>query len=234
MRHAVFWPAFALTLPQALWVRQTARRFADAEGPTEGSIDGPDPLRLCGIGDSIIAGVGCRTLNQALIGHTARTLHEEVKRGVHWQALGRTGSTAGGILRRLVPQLHEQTMDVFVVSAGVNDLTALKTLSKWSASLEALLRALHAHSPQARIILLGMPPMHCFPLLPQPLRAVFGFRAHSFDLTASDLLETLDFATYVPFDGDFRPEQFAADGYHPSEASCAEIADRIVDAFAKR
>jgi len=234
MRHRLFWPAFALTLPQALWVRQTARRFDDAGGPRAGRIEGPDPIRLCGIGDSIIAGVGCSTLDRALIGHTARALRSRLGRGVDWRALGQTGSTTGGIHRQLVPTLPDDDIDLFLVSAGVNDITGLKTLNAWSAKLTALFDALHAHSPKARVVLLGIPPMHCFPLLPQPLRAVFGHRARSFDATAAALIEGIDFATYVPFQGEFRRDQFAPDGYHPSEDSCAEIADAVIDAVFDR
>ncbi|OAB60589.1 hypothetical protein AY599_13490 [Leptolyngbya valderiana BDU 20041] len=234
MRHALFWPAFALTLPQALWVRRTARHFDDASGPTAGRIEGPDPLRLCGIGDSIIAGVGCRSLDQALIGHTARALHARLGRGVDWRALGRTGSTTGSIHRRLVPALPEHEMDLFIVSAGVNDITALTTLPAWSATLTSLFQAMNRHSPNGRVVLLGIPPMHCFPLLPQPLRAVLGYRARSFDVTAAALVEGIDFATYVPFEGEFRREQFAPDGYHPSEDSCAEIAEVVIDSVIGR
>lgn len=233
MRHALFWPAFALTLPQALWVRRTARRFEDATGSTQGVLDGPDPLRLCGIGDSIIAGVGCRTLDQALIGQSARALHRRTGRGVVWQALGRTGATTRNIRHRLLPRLPDAPVDLFLVSAGVNDITALKTLSIWRASLLELLTALNQHSPQSRIALLGIPPMHCFPALPQPLRAVFGLRARSFDQTARALAQTLDPVVYVPFEEGIRPEQFSPDGYHPSEASCGEIAESVLDGLAK-
>ena len=229
--HWLFWPAFALVIPQALWVKRTATRFDDATGPAKGQLDGPNPVSLVGIGDSIIAGVGCLTLDQALIGHTARALQSKFSRGVDWQALGKTGATTGRVLKRFVPQLPDQPVDVFLVSAGVNDLTALKTLDHWSAALKALLESLHQHSPQARIVLLGMPPMHNFPLLPQPLRAVFGFRARSFDATARKLLNGLDYAIYVPFEGDLKPDQFAPDGYHPSEDSCKEIALEIVQAL---
>lgn len=232
MKHWWFWPAFALTLPQALWVRKTAQRFEDAPGSVEGVLDGPDRLRLCGIGDSIIAGVGCRSLDQALIGHSARALHQRTGRGVVWQALGRTGATSRGIRHRLVPQLPDAPVDLFLVSAGVNDITGLKTLAIWRANLLELLTALNQHSPQARIALLGIPPMHCFPALPQPLRAVFGLRSRSFDQTARSLAATLRQVDYIPFEGTIRREQFSPDGYHPSEDSCGEIAESVLDAVA--
>jgi len=228
MIHWLFWPAVALTLPQALWIKQTAVRFTDADGPAQGTLEGQEPLRLCGIGDSIISGVGCLTLNRALIGCTARALSARYERGVHWQAIGRTGATTGGIAKHLLPKLPKTEVDVFLVSAGVNDITALKRLPSWSTALKALIQSLHDHSPDARIVLLGIPPIHCFPLLPQPLRSVFGCRARSFDQAAMALVQSLDHAVYVPFEGDFPQEKFAPDGYHPSENACIELAEEVV------
>ena len=228
MIHWLFWPAFALSLPQALWIKQTAVRFKDADGPAQGRLEGQEPLRLCGIGDSIISGVGCQTLDRALIGCTARALSARYERGVDWQAIGRTGATTSGIAKYLVPKLPKTEVDVFLVSAGVNDITALKRLSSWSTALKELIQSLHDHSPGARIMVLGIPPIHCFPLLPQPLRSVLGFRARSFDQAAVALVQSLDHAVYVPFEGDFPQQKFAPDGYHPSEKACIELAEEVM------
>jgi lysophospholipase L1-like esterase len=224
-----FWLGFALLLPQALWVRRRAARFADAAGEPAGRIVGPDPVRLIAIGDSIIAGVGCRTLEKACVGQTARQLSERLGRGVDWVSLGRTGSTTSGILRNLVPTLPDGEADYFLISAGVNDITGLKKIPDWRERLLALLEALRSHSPKARIVMLGIPPLGRFPRLPQPLRAVFGLRARGFDQAASKLLASQLNVVYASFDQDLRPEEFAPDGYHPSEASCAEIARELVD-----
>ncbi len=227
-----FWLGFALLLPQALWVRRRSTRFADAQGEPDGLVPGPEPARLLAIGDSIIAGVGCRTLERACAGQTAEQLAADLGRGVNWSALGKTGATTTGILHRLVPKLPEDAADVFLVSAGVNDITALKKIPEWRTDLEALVAALHRHSPQAQIVMLGIPPMGCFPRLPQPLRALFGLRARGFDRAAAQLFGTLPHGIYVPFYQGLSPEEFAPDGYHPSESSCTEIARRLVDAIA--
>ena len=225
-----FWIGFALLLPQALWVRRRATRFADATGEPAGQIVGPDAVRLVAIGDSIIAGVGCRTLEKACVGQTALQLARALGRGVKWSCIGRTGSTTGGILRHLVPRLPEQSADFVLISAGVNDITGLKKIPAWRERLSALIQALKAHSPDATIVMLGIPPLGCFPRLPQPLRAVFGLRARGFDKAAEALLTPMPKVIYVPFDQDLAPEDFAPDGYHPSESSCTEIARVLVEA----
>jgi lysophospholipase L1-like esterase len=227
MRQLLFWAGFALVLPQALWVRRRSTRFADASGDRGGSVAGPNARRLVAIGDSIVAGVGCRTLERACVGRTAASLAERLGCGIEWQALGKTGATTGRILGKLVPQLPESPADFIVVSAGVNDITGLTSPRRWRDALEALILALREHSPDARVAVLGIPPMHRFPRLPQPLRLVFGLRAKGFDRTARKLLSAGGPSVYVPFDDPLRPDQFAPDGYHPSEDSCRMLGDQI-------
>ncbi len=229
--QVLFWLGFVVLFPQALWVRRRATRFEDAAGEREGGIAGPDPVRLVAIGDSIIAGVGCRTIEKACAGQMAVHLAKQLGRGVDWIALGHTGSTTGGILRHLVPRLPEHEADFFLLSAGVNDITALKKIPDWRDLLSALVGALRSHSPNAKIVMLGIPPMGRFPRLPQPLRALFGLRARGFDQAAAALLASLPNVVYMPFDQDLNSEDFAADGYHPSEASCTEIAGLLVNAL---
>lgn len=230
-RSLIFWLGLIALLPQALWLRHRAPRFAEAAGQPAGEFEGPDPVRLVAIGDSIIAGVGCRTLEQACVGQTARCLADHLGRGVRWISLGRSGATTGRILRDLVPQLPDPPIDYIVISTGVNDITSLKTLAQWRARLTALMAALKVQAPGARIAMIGVPPLGYFPRLPQPLRALFGLRAKAFDLAASRLFAPLEQAVYVPFEGSLRPDQFAADGYHPSEESCREIAELVVKAL---
>ncbi|MFP4208865.1 MAG: SGNH/GDSL hydrolase family protein [Wenzhouxiangella sp.] len=232
--QVLFWLGFVLLLPQALWVRRRARRFADAAGDPAGRVPGPDPVRLIAIGDSIIAGVGCRTLEQACVGQTAVCLAERLDRGVEWTSLGQTGATTAAVLYRLVPRLPAAPADYLLISVGVNDITGLKSIDSWRERLAALIDALHRHSPGARIVLLGVPPLQCFPRLPQPLRALFGLRARAFDRAAAQVFASRPCAVYVPFDQKLSPEQFAPDGYHPSEASCRELAGVLVDALLGR
>ncbi|MEE4295021.1 MAG: SGNH/GDSL hydrolase family protein, partial [Wenzhouxiangella sp.] len=205
MVQIFFWMGFGLLLPQALWVRRRATRFEDAAGEPAGQVAGPDPVRLIAIGDSIIAGVGCRTLEQACVGQTALQLSKQLGRGVTWVSLGRTGATTGGILRHLIPQLPEQKADFILISAGVNDMTALKKIPEWIQRLSTLIQAMKMHSPDAIVVMLGIPPLGRFPRLPQPLRALFGLRARGFDKAAATLLAPLPNVVYVPFDHDLQP-----------------------------
>ena len=86
-----------------------------------------------------------------------------------------------------------------------------------------LLDTLRSHSPRAAIAVAGMPPLHGFPLLPQPLRATFGMRGRSFDEVARQVVARRPNVIHVPVDVDPDPQKFALDGYHPSEESYAEF-----------
>lgn len=230
MRNLLFWGLFPLVLPQALWVRKTAPRFAPAAGPESGTFGEGRPIRLVGIGDSIIAGVGASTLSRALIGATASSLADLLDAEVRWHAVGKSGARSLDILEKYVPRLPAEPADVFVVSVGVNDVTGLVSQSDWETQIARLLEALKSHSPQATIAFSGLPPLGQFPLLPQPLRFTFGVRARSFDLAARDVVQRVPDAIHVPLDFEADPDGFSNDGFHPSEASYAIYGKMMADA----
>ncbi len=234
MKSLLFWIAFPFLLPQALYVRKNAPRFAPAAGPKTGAMGEGNQIRLLAIGDSIIAGVGATELGKALVGQTATALAESKGCRVAWQALGISGYTSTKILERLMPKLPELSADYIIVSVGVNDITGLTTMRQWRRNLSLLLEQLQVHSPEAFVAIAGMPPMHGFPLLPQPLRAVFGMRARSFDEAAKTVICGHLKAIHVPLDFDPDAEKFSADGYHPSEASYVEFGRQMADSLVAR
>ncbi len=229
MKSVLFWGLVPFLLPQALYVRRTAPRFAAAGGPSTGSSGDGEQARLLAIGDSIIAGVGATELSRALVGQTANALATSLDCRISWQALGVSGYNLEKVLDRLLPRLPEAAADYIIVSIGVNDITGLTTLRKWRRNLALLLSSLRTHSPDAVIAVAGMPPLHGFPLLPQPLRATFGMRGRSFDDVVSKVVDRLPNTVHVPLDFDPHPQQFALDGYHPSEESYAEFGRHMAD-----
>jgi lysophospholipase L1-like esterase len=181
------------------------------------------------IGDSIVAGVGATELSKALVGQTATALAASLNCCVSWQALGASGYKAANILEQLVPELPDVAAEYIIVSVGVNDITGLTTLRKWRQNVELLLNRLQTHSPDAVIAVAGMPPMHGFPLLPQPLRATFGMRSRSFDEVVRNLVDSIPNTIHVPLEFEPEPHEFAPDGYHPSEASYVKFGRYMAD-----
>lgn len=227
MKQLIFWGLLPLVLPQAVYVRRTAPRHPGAGGPDHGAVGSGKRLELLAVGDSIIAGVGSRSLSKALVGRTAQRLSEILGRRVYWSSIGRIGLTSREILERLVPRMPAARADVILVSAGVNDVTSLSTLKDWEQDLADLLDALYRHSPGAIIAVAGIPPLGRFPLLPQPLRALFGIRAQAFDTVAGKVVKKIPGAVYAALAINPEPGAFSRDGYHPSEESYRNIGQLI-------
>ena len=171
LNNLLFWFVFPFLIPQALYVRRTAPRFAPASGPAEGSAGDGKQTRMLAIGDSIVAGVGATDFSRALIGQTAAALAKSQNCSVAWQALGVSGYDSEKVLELLVPKMPGEAFDYIIVSVGVNDITGLTSIRTWRRNLSLLLNKLATHSPDAVIAVAGMPPLHGFPLLPQPMRA---------------------------------------------------------------
>jgi lysophospholipase L1-like esterase len=234
LKRPLFWLSLPLLLPQGLWVRRTAQRLPPAAGPTQGVVGHGDMRRLLLVGDSIIAGVGVPQLTDALPGQLARAFATRKDCRVQWQALGNNGATSADLLAMLGQLESLSSADWVFVSVGVNDVTQLTGTQRWRSNLQALLLALARHSPQAQIMLAGVPPMGRFPGLPTPLRQVFGWRAARLDVVgqalAAALPRVLHLATPVPDD----PSAFASDGYHPNAEACRVWAEAVAAAMGEQ
>jgi lysophospholipase L1-like esterase len=234
MRSLLFWGLFPFLLPQAVYVRKNAPKVVEAAGAKEGIIGKGKNYKLIAIGDSIISGVGAEKLTDALTGQTAKQLSETLDCEISWVSRGSIGADSKKILNRLVKKLPNEKADFIVLSVGVNDLTGLKSLSKFEKTFGELLIALNKHSPNAIIAVAGIPPLRGFPLLPQPLRALFGVRGESFDKVIKKVVSENSFAVYVPLDFEPLPEKFSVDGFHPSEESYTEFGQLMADNLAKK
>jgi hypothetical protein len=95
--------------------------------------------------------------------------------------------------------------------------------------LKALLTAWTIHSPQAQVLLAGVPPMQRFPGLPQPLRQVFGWRAARLDRVGQQVAAGVENVQHRPTPVPDDPAAFASDGYHPNAMACAEWARVIAE-----
>lgn len=226
-RALLFWLAFALLAPlmllQAAWVSRYAQRMPKAAGPTSGTVgtafDGSS-LSLLFVGESPVAGVGCKTMDQSVAAQTAQALSQLMRRPVSWHAAGVNGIRIRQTVESVLPRLPETRYDFIVAVHGVNDTVGLTTVREWRAQLQQLTDALHGRHG-GRVYHSQLPPMHLFTALPQPLRAVIGLRAKVLDRALAEHpnrgrdFEVLDFE--FPAD----PALLAEDGYHPAPAGHA-------------
>jgi lysophospholipase L1-like esterase len=235
MQSLRFWSLFALALPAAVRTRRTAVRAEGAGGPDCGAVGEGPPLKLVGLGDSIIAGVGASTHAVGLVGRTAAVLAELENVRVEWRAVGRSGATSTAIRDRLLPSAPLETADAVLVSAGVNDLTRLHGPGRFRRDLDALLDALERAAPCARIALAGLPPLETFPALPPPLKRAFGLRGRQLDAVmqhaAADRPRVAHAAIEIDAAAAADRASFSADGFHPSEASYVPFGQGMAEAL---
>lgn len=231
------WPllvAAPLLVAQGAWVRRVTPKLPEADGPRQGRRgDGP-PLRLLIAGDSSAAGVGADHQDRALAGRLADALARR-GRTVHWRLVARTGVDA----RELATLLDERPpgeFDVAVLVVGVNDVTGRRSAASWRGDLDALRVRLGAGSPGAPVVASGLPPMHRFPALPQPLRAYLGARARAFDAALARWAADTPRTVHRPLPDLTDPAMVASDGFHPGPGAYAawgEALAPLIDALAR-
>ena len=224
-----FWLSFPWVIPQGLWLKHTAARFPEAEGPREGVIGNFQPKqRFLALGDSVIAGVGHESTGTTLAYSLASSLSEKSQSSIEWQLVGRSGFDSGEIIEQLLPEVAAQPFDFIFISTGVNDVTNMVSATRWQANLLTLFKYLRAHSPNAVIALCGVPPMDKFPLIPKPLNRVLGLRA-SLLASVGERLCSQQSCIYIPVPTLLSDESFAHDGYHPSPMVCQQWSQQLAD-----
>jgi len=143
---------------QALRVLLATPRLAPPGGES-GRIgaDGPDALRIIGVGDSIIAGTGVQQLRDSLTAAYARLLHARAQRPIAWQVRGRNGATSASVLRELVPTVP--AADLYLISVGVNDVTRRVAAGAYGRNVAGIHERLRERAPASAFLFAGVPPL---------------------------------------------------------------------------
>lgn len=220
-----------VALVQGLWVRGTTPRLPPARGHRGRCGTGDGAIRVVGVGDSIVAGVGVDEQRNALVGQFARRLHERMRRPVEWRAHGLNGATSALIVERMASRAP--AADVYLLSAGVNDVTHGVSARTFASNVANAVGALQVRSPGAAVIFAGLPPLARFPALPWPLGSLLGDRARQLQAAAREVLLheqvlCFDFPEALPGGG------FASDGFHPAADACGEWAEWLLDLWLSR
>lgn len=231
LRHAVATLALGpVLLAQSRHVRRTVPVLPEADGPREGEAGSGPLLRLLILGDSAAAGVGARTQDEALSGQLAVSLAPTFQ--LRWKLLAFTGATTSDMLGHL-QGLPAEAVDVVVTSLGVNDVTGRVSLAEWRRTQQELIAVLQARFGARHLLLSGLPPMHRFPALPQPLRWYVGSRARDFNLALAKVAASCPGCEFLALGHEMMDASaMAGDGFHPGPPIYAlwarEAARRIV------
>ncbi len=218
---------------QGQYTRLKVGRLPDAQGEINGEVVGnAKVIRLLGIGESTIAGVGAKNHAEALTGQFAKHLSLETEKTVSWHVVGESGIKVDETIKRLVPKIPDINFDVILIGLGGNDVFQLSTPQKWRNGMKNLLDILREKFPTATIYLSNVPMVRDFTALPNPTRYILS------RLAKMQQTNTLDFVTeyknvyyYMP-QGRFLAEHYS-DGIHPSVLGYDLWAKEMVDYFTK-
>ena len=216
--------------PVLLWqgkqVRTHTPRLPEADGPRTGVNKGSNAdMSLLILGDSAAAGVGVDHQQAALAGRLIEALAPLT---VDWQLEAQTGLRVRDYLAE-PDRLPEGSMDVVVISLGVNDVTSSISTGKWIQQVEDLLGRLAIRYQPRQLLFTAVPPMHEFPALPQPLRWYLGARADAFNRKLRALLATRPGMQFIDVAFEKAPGVMASDGFHPGENGYRIWANALAD-----
>lgn len=211
-------------LAQGRWVRSAAPVLPEPPGDRQGETGSGQRLRLLIVGDSAAAGVGASHQDEALLGQTVSRLAPHFH--VAWDLQAESGDTTALTLEKL-DAFDAADYDVAVTSLGVNDVIAMTTRRDWRQRQARLRRLLRDKFGITTLIVSGLPPMHEFPALPQPLRWHLGSRATEFDEDLRADVAADGRAAFIDLRFDVDISLAASDGFHPGPGVYSLWADRV-------
>ena len=216
-------------------VKKNTIRLPEAEGAREGITGQRQTLSLLILGDSAAAGVGVAHQNDALLGAVISALQHQYQ--VHWRLEAQSGDTTSQVIQK-TKKLVNQKYDVVVTSVGVNDVTRLMSAQTWIKQQQHFYQLIQAKFQPELIIATGVPPMHLFPALPNPLSWLFGQYAKQMNLQLEKMIAQQEDMQWIEYD--IRKYQsmnleMAKDGFHPSKEIYQiwgkEVAEMILERF---
>ncbi len=228
LRSAVLAP---LLYAQGKQTRRSVPVLPEPPGDREGSAGSGPPLSLLIAGDSAAAGVGAPTQSEALLGQLVNDLAADYL--VSWNLQATSGHTTAKTLERL-EQLPRQRFDVAVTSLGVNDAISMVSLGNWRSRQARLRRLLREKFSVDTLIVSGLPPVHAFPALPQPLRWHIGTRATQFDRALSRDVAAESDVRFTDLRFSEETSLMSTDGFHPGPGIYTEWARLVAEAIRQR
>ena len=214
--------------PSQGFVTEENHQNRKRDGAAESSETTNQPLRLLGLGDSVIAGVGLASTESTVTARLADRLNQRLGRAIDWRILGEDGAKISDT-QRILGASEFESFDWIVVSVGVNDVTGLTSLVRWQQGLLGLISDIKARSSHATVVFLQLPPMGRFEVIPQPLRAVLGIRAAMLRQVLTWIVEAHRGVWMIDPSRLFDSAYMAEDGYHPNETAVDWMASEICE-----
>lgn len=244
LRRVLFWLPLAFVLLLAIEAFMTARReyFTTPDYKVEATVGessaGGEPLEMVMLGDSTVAGLGAETVEDSLAIQTAQRVADRLDRRVHVNGLGVSGAVTADVRDEQIPRI-ERRVDVIVIVIGSNDVTHFTPPWRFDDLTRTMLERALEHSPDAAVVLGGIPLFGEATALDQPLRAVVDGYAAVLRGVQRRTATSVDGVTFVNIATEASPrfvgveDAMSRDGFHPAATGYGFWADALAPAIAE-
>lgn len=205
-----------LLLTQGIWLKKKVLRLHPPIDHPEGVFNGKNQeLKILGLGESTMAGVGISKHTETLTGLTASRMSQLMNRTLHWKILAESGIKIAE-MNELIKRQSFLEADVILIAIGGNDIFKLTPSWKWELSIKHCVSLIQEKSQHPLIIFSTVPPVGHFPAIPHPLKLVYGLWANLLQDSMNRILNS-DLEAYLLIE-DFPKSRafFLEDGVHPS------------------
>lgn len=176
-------------------------------------------VKYVALGDSLTAGVGSDDAKSTIVYQIAKNLSKQYGK-VEVVNLGQSGATSEDLIAGQLPVAVNEKPDYVTLLIGVNDIHDKVRVADYKKRLSYVLYELTTKT-DARIVLMNLPYLGAFDVLPFPLSNVLDRRTRQFnkvieELGYDDRIKLIDLYTssYKPFLEN--PSYYASDRFHPS------------------
>ena len=163
---------------EAAWAARTVKLAPEPPGERTGTAAAPSaklaalkapptPIRFAAVGDSLVAGCGVESQEDALTPMVAGEVARREGRPVEWSTYSQLGATMRRVRYRFMPQVPDE-QDLLLVCAGSNDVMARRSVQEWKDDLSATLDMAQEKAKTVLLCSAGQP--HNSPALPRRLR----------------------------------------------------------------
>lgn len=231
---AIILPFAPFLYLQSQFIRRKIGRLPDAEGETKGRFEnGAESVKLLVLGESTAAGVGARTHETALAGQFARLLGEKIGKSIEWQVVGRSGITVKETIHELVPKIPDEKFDYIMLALCGNEVLKLRSPRTFRRDMKKLLGILQEKNADATFFLTNAPAVRLSPVLPFSIKFILGHLSALHDANAREFTAEMRRVFYFHQPTSV-PEDFWADGIHPSEKGYAAWSKRMIEFFEEK
>lgn len=234
--------AFVLLLAIEAFITSRREYFTTPDYKVEANVGesrpGADPVEMVMLGDSTVAGLGAETLEDSLVIQTAQRVADQLDRPVHARGLGVSGAVTADVRDEQIARI-ERRVDVIVIVIGSNDVTHLTPPWRFDDLTRSMLKRALEHSPDAAVVLGGIPLFGEADALDQPLRAVVNAYASVLRGVQRETASSVDGVTFVNIATEASPRfvgvenAMSRDGFHPAAKGYGFWADALAPAIAK-